>query len=122
MGWTIWPEGIYRYLAQVADRFPGVPLYITENGSAWDDRIVVGQIDDTRRVAYLEAHLAEAARAIADGIPLKGYYAWSLMDNFEWAEGYSKRFGLVHVDYETQKRTVKASGQRFARIISENGL
>jgi beta-glucosidase len=122
MGWTIYPEGLYELLAKFAGRYPGLDLYVTENGSAWADEPINGQVEDKKRVAYLEAHVAQAARAVADGIPLKGYYAWSLMDNFEWAEGYSKRFGLVYVDFATQKRTVKASGRRYARIIAENSI
>lgn len=122
MGWTVWPQGLYDLLAKLAARYPGVPLFITENGSAWKDTVVEGRVDDVQRVAYLESHVAQAARAVADGLPLKGYYAWSLLDNFEWAEGYAKRFGLVHVDFATQKRTIKASGRRYARIIAENGI
>lgn len=122
MGWTIWPEGLYQLLEKFAGRYPGMPLFITENGSAWVDEVVEGRVEDGDRVAYLEAHLAQAARAVADGIPLKGYYAWSLLDNFEWAEGYGKRFGLVHVDFQTQKRTIKASGHRYAQIIRDNAV
>lgn len=122
IGWTIWAEGLHQLLGKVARRFPGLDLYVTENGSCWNDTVVDGQVNDTKRVAYLEAHVAQAARAVAEGIPLKGYYAWSLMDNFEWAEGYAKRFGLVYVDFVTQKRIIKASGRRYARIIAENGI
>jgi beta-glucosidase len=122
MGWTIYPEGLYELLAKFSGRYPGLPLYVTENGSAWDDTVVNGQVSDPDRTAYLEAHLAQAARAIASGIPLQGYYAWSLLDNYEWAFGYGKRFGIVHVDFATQKRTVKASGLRYAQIIANRGL
>lgn len=122
IGWTIWAEGLHQLVAKVAGRFPGLDLYITENGSCWNDTVVDGQVNDVKRVAYLESHLAQAARATAEGLPLKGYYAWSLLDNFEWAEGYAKRFGLVHVDFATQKRTIKASGKRYAQIVKENGL
>lgn len=122
MGWTIWPEGIHQVLQKFHTRFPKLPLYITENGSAWDDHVVDGRVDDGQRVAYLEDHLRQVHRAAAEGIPVKGYYAWSLLDNFEWAEGYAKRFGLIHVDFKTQKRIIKASGHRYAQVIRANGL
>ena len=99
----------------------GLPIYITENGSAWpDDR---DRPDGARSTtptgtAYLQAHLDAVADAIDDGADMRGYFAWSLLDNFEWAFGYSKRFGIVHVDYDTQERTVKDSGSEYARIIA----
>ncbi len=93
-------------------------LYVTENGSAFPDAVGPdGAVHDPERTAYLEEHLAACARAVRKGVPLAGYYAWSLLDNFEWAYGYDKRFGLVHVDYATQKRTVKTSGRRYADVI-----
>ena len=122
MGWSSYPEGLFEILEKTSMRYPGLDLYITENGSAWDDTLVEGRVDDLKRTAYLEDHLRQVGLAIAAGIPLKGYYAWSLMDNFEWAEGYAKRFGLVYVDFATQKRTIKASGHRYAQIIAQNGL
>jgi beta-glucosidase len=122
MGWTIYPEGLFELLEKFSGRYPNIPLFVTENGSAWEDEVVGGQVSDPQRTAYLEAHLAQAARAVAAGIPLKGYYAWSLLDNYEWAFGYGKRFGIVHVDFETQKRTIKASGHRYAQIIARRGF
>lgn len=122
MGWSIYPEGMFDVLEKFSRRYPGLDLFITENGSAWTDELANGEVDDKNRVAYLEGHLAQALRAVNSGIPLKGYYAWSFMDNFEWAEGYSKRFGLVHVDFTTQKRTIKASGRRYAAIMAANSL
>jgi beta-glucosidase len=96
-------------------------IYITENGSAWQDVVGAdGQIHDPERTRYLEEHLAACGRAIRRGAPLVGYFAWSLMDNFEWAYGYDKRFGLVHVDYPTQTRTIKGSGQYYADVISSH--
>jgi len=90
---------------------------VTENGAAFDDVVTAsGEIDDEQRRAYLESHLAAAADAIADGIPLRGYFAWSLMDNFEWAHGYTKRFGLYRVDYDTQRRTLKRSGDWYGSL------
>ena len=95
----------------------GPALLVTENGAAYDDAPTAdGSVDDGDRVRYLDFHLAAAADAIDAGVPLTGYFVWSLLDNFEWAEGYSKRFGIVRVDYETQKRTVKASGRRYAEL------
>ena len=81
-------------------------IYVTENGSAWDDELVDGDIHDERRIAYLKGHLNAAHRAIANGTNLKGYFCWSLFDNYEWAQGYAKRFGIVYVDYSTQERII----------------
>ena len=87
-----------------------MPLYVTENGAAFDDEVAAdGTVHDADRVAYLDAHLRACARGDRGGVPLRGYFAWSLLDNFEWAWGYTKRFGLVYVDYDTQRRTPKAS-------------
>jgi beta-glucosidase len=102
-------------------RFPA--LYITENGAAYPDQIGPdGQVDDPLRVAFLKEHLAAAARAIAARVPLRGYFAWSLMDNFEWAHGYSKRFGLIYVDYQTQRRVLKTSAHWYRRVITANAV
>jgi len=109
MGWEIYPEGLYRTLALAADFAPDLPIYVTENGMAGEDHLRDGVCDDPARIAYLDDHLAEARRALADGIDLRGYFVWSLLDNYEWALGYDKRFGLVHVDFECQTRTPKAS-------------
>jgi beta-glucosidase len=97
-------------------------LYITENGVAYDEGISEdGKCHDQRRIDYLQTHLAAVADAIAQGSPVKGYYEWSLMDNFEWALGYAKRFGIVHVDFDTQKRTIKDSGYWYKNTIGTNG-
>jgi beta-glucosidase len=118
MGWEVHPDGIEELLLRLANEYRAPRIYITENGSAWADEVLPdGQIEDKERMAYLEDHLAASIRATRDGVPLAGYFAWSLLDNFEWAYGYAKRFGLVHVDYPTQRRTVKASGHRYADII-----
>jgi beta-glucosidase len=93
-------------------------LYITENGAADNTGIENGAVSDTMRLDYVSSHLSVAADLIAKDYPLKGYFAWSLMDNFEWAEGYSMRFGLVHVDYETQERTVKQSGHWYKSLLA----
>jgi beta-glucosidase len=117
MGWPIHPEGMVDVLEMAHRRRPELPLYITENGSAYPDEVVDGEIEDEGRRRYLEQHVLACSAALQQGLPLKGYFAWTSMDNFEWAWGYSRRFGLVHVDYETQKRTVKRSGKWFARFL-----
>jgi len=108
-GWEVFPRGLFDTLLWVKKRYPAVPLYVTENGAAFADpaRAPARGIGDSRRVEYLRAHLAAAADALAAGVDLRGYFVWSLLDNFEWSHGYSKRFGIVHVDYRTQKRTLK---------------
>ena len=119
MGWEIDPDGLHAILTRVAAEYPPVPLVVTENGAAFDDAPGPdGAVDDPERIAYIDAHLRAAHRAIADGVDLRGYFAWSLLDNFEWAEGYSKRFGLVHVDYATQRRTPKASAAWYRDMIA----
>ncbi len=95
---------------------------MTENGSAFEDPAPLGGVvEDPFREAYLRDHLRAARRAIEQGVDLRGYFAWSLLDNFEWSEGFSKRFGLIHVDYETQKRTAKASARLYSRVIASAG-
>lgn len=117
MGWEVSPHGIYDILKYVHDNYPVRKLYITENGAAFPDEIGANrQIDDEARVRYLEQHLVQLHRAVQAGIPLCGYFVWSLMDNFEWAYGYSKRFGLIYVDYPTQQRIIKNSGYFFAQV------
>ncbi|WP_172330928.1 GH1 family beta-glucosidase [Mangrovicoccus sp. HB161399] len=109
MGWEIRPESLGAMLRLVTEYCPGLPVYVTENGMAGHDVPAGGEVPDPQRIAYLRDHLAVAARAIADGIPLKGYFLWSLLDNYEWSLGYEKRFGLVHVDFDTLARTPKHS-------------
>jgi beta-glucosidase len=123
MGWIIDPEGLHDLLVWLHHRAPGLPLYITENGMAAEDYIdPEGGVDDSDRIAYLHGHLDAAARAIEEGVDLRGYFCWSFLDNFEWAEGFQKRFGLVFVDYATQRRTPKASAAFYTRVIRANGL
>ncbi|MFF5563349.1 GH1 family beta-glucosidase [Streptomyces sp. NPDC012623] len=125
MGWEVHADGLEQLLGRLTTEYGARRLYVTENGSAFPDAVRAdGTVDDPERTRYLEEHLAACARAVAGGAPLAGYFAWSLMDNFEWAYGYDKRFGLVHVDYATQRRTVKSSGHRYAEIVraaSERG-
>ncbi|TNY36466.1 GH1 family beta-glucosidase [Thermomonospora catenispora] len=123
MGWEIDPDGLLEVLSRVHRDYPAVPLYITENGAGYDDvPDPDGSVRDDDRIAYLDAHLRACARAIEAGVPLRGYFTWSLMDNFEWAWGYSKRFGLVYVDYATQRRIPKASARWYAQTIRRGGL
>jgi beta-glucosidase len=117
-GWEICPEGLHHLLTRIARDYTGaLPLYITENGMAAPDVLRAGTVTDTDRIAYFRAHLAQSLRAIAEGVPLRGYMAWSLLDNYEWALGYEKRFGLVHVDFETLQRTPKASYHAWAQAL-----
>ena len=116
MDWEVYPQGLTETLVALKERYGNPPLYITENGAAFDDPAPVGgEIADPLRVAYLRDHLLAARRALDLGVDLRGYFAWSLLDNFEWAYGYTKRFGLVHVDYATQARTPKTSARFYAR-------
>lgn len=122
MGWEIAPDGLYRLLARLRDEYAPPSILIAENGAAFEDRLVDGAVDDPGRERYLHDHLLAAFRAVEDGVPLHGYLAWSLLDNFEWSHGYEKRFGLVHVDFATQERTIKRSGRWFAEVTRENGV
>ncbi|WP_033344661.1 GH1 family beta-glucosidase [Catenuloplanes japonicus] len=118
MGWEVFADGLEQLLLRVTNEYHVPKIYVTENGSAWADTPGAdGAYEDKERTRYLEDHLAACASAVAKGAPLAGYFAWSLLDNFEWAYGYDKRFGLVHVDYDTQVRTIKNSGHRYAEII-----
>ena len=123
MGWLIDPDGLYELLMRLSADAPGLPLYITENGCAAEDYVNPdGQVNDLERIKFLHLHLAAAARAAADGASLAGYYVWSLLDNFEWAYGYQKRFGIVYVDFATQTRIPKASSAFIAKIAGENAV
>jgi beta-glucosidase len=123
MGWEIVPPGIAQTLRRLRDEYPPVPLFITENGASFPDELTADdQVHDTRRMDYLDAHLRACHEAIESGVPLRGYFAWSLLDNFEWAWGYSKRFGLVYVDYATQRRIPKDSALWYAGVIRRGGM
>lgn len=121
--WEVFPQGLTDVLEWVKERYGDIPLYVTENGSAFYDppRAENGRIEDPLRVSYLRAHVAAIAAAIGKGVDVRGYMAWSLLDNLEWALGYSKRFGIVHVDFETQQRTLKDSARLYSKIIASNG-
>ncbi|MFG2960661.1 GH1 family beta-glucosidase [Streptomyces sp. NPDC048291] len=121
MDWEIDASGIETLLLRLTNEYGARKLYVTENGSAYPDVVRPdGTVDDPERQAYLVGHLAACASAARKGAPLAGYFAWSLLDNFEWAYGYDKRFGLVHVDYDTQVRTIKGSGHRYGDIIRDH--
>jgi beta-glucosidase len=123
MGWEVEPSGLRDMLLRLHDEYPGTPLVVTENGAAFDDEVAPdGAVHDDDRRSYLEGHLRAAHEAIEAGVDLRGYLAWSLLDNFEWAFGYSKRFGIVRVDYETQQRTVKDSARWYAEVARRNGF
>lgn len=123
MDWEVFPDGLTRLLLRLAQDYCSPKFYITENGCAYEDTVAAdGQIHDQQRLAYYRAHLAAAQRAIQQGADLRGYFAWSLMDNFEWAYGYSRRFGLTYVDFATQERIVKDSGKFYAGVVAANAV
>jgi beta-glucosidase len=119
MGWEVYPEGLTELLLRVHRDYPVPPLYVTENGAAFPDRLVDGQVHDAERTSYIGAHIAATAAAMRQGVPMAGYMVWSLLDNFEWASGYAKRFGLVHVDYATQQRTLKNSARHYQSFLAQ---
>jgi beta-glucosidase len=123
MGWEVEPEGLYNILGRLRFDYDFPAIYITENGAAYKDQVRHdGQVDDPQRLSYIRRHLQQVGRAIACDIPVKGYFAWSLLDNFEWAYGYAKRFGLIYMDYQTQQRIPKSSAKWYAQIIRENAV
>jgi len=120
---TIGPEALYWCPKITAEVWNLKEIYITENGCSADDVIAAdGQIYDTDRVMYLNAYLTQLQRAVSEGVPVKGYFLWSLLDNYEWADGYDKRFGITYVDFKTQKRTPKLSSKFYANLIAKGGL
>ncbi len=120
IGWEIYPQGLTDLLVRIDQRYDNVPpLYVTENGAAGNDSIIDGEVNDEQRVRYFQTHLEAVDNAIRAGVRVDGYFAWSLMDNFEWAFGYEQRFGIVHVDYVTQKRTLKQSAIAYRNMLLE---
>ena len=117
MGWEIYPEGLLQVLRHCRDYAADLPIYVTENGMASDDDLAGGKVEDEARIDYLDAHLAHVRAAISDGVNVAGYFVWSLLDNYEWAFGYGKRFGIVHVDFDTLERTPKASFEALSRAL-----
>lgn len=131
MDWEIYPTGLYELLIRLKKEYlttesstqtVPLPVYITENGAAFYDKVKDGKVNDKKRIDYLTAHLKQAYKAIQDGVNLRGYFIWSLIDNFEWAYGTSKRFGIVYTDYPTQKRIIKDSALFYKQVIADNGL
>ncbi|MFE4592372.1 GH1 family beta-glucosidase [Streptomyces laurentii] len=123
MGWPVDPSGLHSLLTRLSARFPGLELVVSENGAAYEDEPAAdGSVHDPRRAAYVHAHLEAVHQAVADGASVGGYFLWSLMDNFEWAYGYAKRFGVVHVDYDTLRRTPKSSARWYARVARSGEL
>ncbi len=122
MGWPIVPDAFTELLTRLHRDYAPKTIYVTENGAAFDDKVVGGGVHDPRRIAYLHSHIGAVRQAIADGAPVGGYFLWSLMDNFEWAYGYSKRFGIVYIDYATQARIPKDSAAWYRRVIAANAF
>ena len=123
IGWEIWPKALYDIVMRITRDYDRPVIEITESGCAYNDGPGAdGVIRDTRRISYYQDHLRALARAISEGADVRGYHAWSLMDNFEWAEGYSQRFGLAYVDYRTENRTLKDSGRWYAKVAAANGF
>jgi beta-glucosidase len=116
MDWIIRPEGLHRVITQAHERYKLPAVYITENGASFDDVREGDAVHDEDRTAYLKSHVAATLQAKDEGVPVKGYFVWSFLDNFEWALGYSRRFGVVYVDYETQERVLKDSGHWYSRL------
>jgi len=120
--WEVFPQGLTDTLVWVKERYGDIPLYVTENGAAfYDPPTADGEVQDPLRVDYFRTHLRAVHQAIEQGVDLRGYFAWSLLDNLEWSLGFSKRFGIVHVDFETQKRTPKASARFYSEVIRTGG-
>jgi beta-glucosidase len=123
MGWEVYPEGLYQVLLRVHRDYAPRKILITENGAAYATAPSAdGKVHDAERRAYLHGHLAASLRACESGVPLGGYFLWSLLDNYEWAHGYAKRFGIVWVDYQTQQRTPKESAGWYREVIRTHGL
>jgi beta-glucosidase len=123
MDWEIHAGGLTEVLTRVTADYPAPPLYVTENGAAFADTVTAdGRVHDAERTAYLAGHLAACRDAVAAGVDLRGYFVWSLLDNFEWAWGYDMRFGVVHVDFASQRRVLKDSGLWYADSARRNAL
>ncbi|NNE75477.1 MAG: family 1 glycosylhydrolase, partial [Pricia sp.] len=117
MDWEVYPTSIYEMLSQF-NAYKGIKkIIVTENGAAFDDHVRNGEVDDSERLAYLQDYIKQVHKAFRDGLKVSGYFVWTFCDNFEWAEGYYPRFGLVHIDFATQKRTIKASGKWYSRFL-----
>jgi beta-glucosidase len=122
MGWEIVPGAMTDMLVSLNNEYPLPPMFITENGAAMPDKLVGKQVDDQDRIDYFQSHFLAVHNAMEQGVNIKGYFAWSLLDNFEWAEGYSKRFGLIYIDYETQERIWKDSAIAYKNMLTSRAL
>jgi beta-glucosidase len=119
MGWEIYPDGLQTFLTRLSQNYVGdLPMYVTENGMAWDDHLENGAVADPERTKFISDHVTATKRAIDAGANVQGFFYWSLLDNYEWAFGYEKRFGIIHVDFETLKRTPKASYHALKSAIA----
>ena len=119
MGWEIYPEGLSGFLTRLSNHYVGdLPIYVTENGMAWDDTVENGSVYDPERIRFIDSHMAATLHAIKEGANVKGFFYWSLLDNYEWALGYEKRFGMIHVDFETMARTPKASYEAYKHALA----
>jgi beta-glucosidase len=121
-GWEVYPPGLFETLSRVHRDYAPAAIYVMENGAAFYDRVIDGAVDDPEREAYIHQHLHEVYRALEAGVPVRGYFVWSLLDNFEWAKGYALRFGIVHVDFATQARIIKRSGRWYAGVVHEHAI
>jgi beta-glucosidase len=123
IGWEVWPKGLYDIVTRISNDYKRPVIEITENGASYlDAPDVHGAVPDTRRIDYFRDHLVELRRAIQDGARVRAYHAWSILDNFEWAEGYTQRFGLVYVDFRDQRRIIKHSGHWYANVAARNSV
>jgi beta-glucosidase len=123
MGWEVYPNGLYEILARIHFDYQFPALYVMENGMACDDQVAPdGKVHDRQRISYLQRHLAAAARVIEAGVSLRGYFVWSLLDNFEWAHGFAKRFGIIYIDYQTLARIPKDSALWYKSVIAHNSI
>jgi beta-glucosidase len=120
--WEIYPKGMYDILKWIKDEYNNPPVFITENGAAFDDKVVNERVNDDYRISYLSDYLTQINKAIKEGMDIRGYFLWSLMDNFEWSSGYSKRFGIIYIDYSSQKRIIKDSGYWYSKVIMNGGF
>ena len=120
MGWEVHPDVLHQLLVQFHETYPNLPpIYITENGMASPDEVVNGEVDDSQRIRFIGGHLRAVDKAMRKGVDVRGYFVWSLLDNFEWSYGYERRFGIVHVDYDTQVRTLKRSAHTIRQFLDE---
>jgi beta-glucosidase len=120
--WEIYPEGLYDLLVRLHQEYQHPNLIVLENGVPFPDTVENGKVNDTRRIKYLRDHIVQTHRALKAGVPVTGYFVWSLLDNFEWKLGYQMRFGLVYVDFDTKARILKESGKWYSTVVKANRL